>query len=145
MFFVSAFRTLRNYLNPSLCCFCRSTAQGKHHLDIMDVLEGLSNTSLILVVALTLWAIFIALQQLWSFYRLSHVPGPRWYSFSLWPLLRSAMGGNLHQDLKRLSDKYGMRLSSPINSRPNRLTNYLPRHFDSCWPQHRHDDRSRAH
>jgi hypothetical protein len=48
---------------------------------------------------------------LWTFLswrRLSHIPGPFWWSLSPFPLLRANLVGKSHQILSDLSSTYGM-------------------------------------
>lgn len=45
---------------------------------------------------------------IYSYKRLSHIPGPFWWSLSPFPLLRANLIGESHQILNDLSLKYGM-------------------------------------
>ncbi|EEY14690.1 benzoate 4-monooxygenase cytochrome P450 [Verticillium alfalfae VaMs.102] len=43
----------------------------------------------------------------WAWYRLRHIPGPRWAAFSKWWMLRNTLSGKMHLALKRACDEYG--------------------------------------
>lgn len=47
-------------------------------------------------------------QQVWSWYRLSNVPGPFWHALSIYPMNRITMSGKMSFLLKDLGDRYGM-------------------------------------
>ncbi|RXG49750.1 hypothetical protein VDGE_00407 [Verticillium dahliae] len=42
-----------------------------------------------------------------AWYRLRHIPGPRWAAFSKWWMLRNTLSGKMHLALKRACDEYG--------------------------------------
>ncbi|KAK9413403.1 putative Pisatin demethylase [Seiridium unicorne] len=66
-------------------------------------------------------AFFFLANRLWTWYRLSHVPGPLRNSISSLFLLRTQLGGNVHADLNNLIRKHG---SSLVRIGPNAvLTN----------------------
>ncbi|KAM0811468.1 putative Pisatin demethylase [Seiridium cardinale] len=66
-------------------------------------------------------AFFFLANRLWTWYRLSHVPGPLRNSISSLFLLRTQLGGNVHTDLNNLIRKHG---SSLVRIGPNAvLTN----------------------
>lgn len=49
----------------------------------------------------------LLLHSLWSWYRLSHIPGPRFHGLSLIPMLRSQLSGEVHLLMKDWSSKHG--------------------------------------
>ncbi|KAG7108138.1 Cytochrome monooxygenase ABA1 like protein [Verticillium longisporum] len=42
-----------------------------------------------------------------AWYRLRHIPGPRWAAFSKWWMLRNTLSGKMHLALKRACDEHG--------------------------------------
>ncbi|KAI1504700.1 pisatin demethylase [Biscogniauxia marginata] len=54
----------------------------------------------IVLLAYIVWSV-------WTWYRLSHVPGPFWYSVSSLPLLKANLSGHSHSTLNGLINKYG--------------------------------------
>ncbi|KAI0601996.1 pisatin demethylase [Biscogniauxia sp. FL1348] len=56
-----------------------------------------------------LLAMFLAyvFRSIWAWYRLSHIPGPFWYSISSLPLLETNLSGHSHSTLNSLTNKYG--------------------------------------
>src|SRR2546430_2329902 len=54
----------------------------------------------------------LLVREIWSWYRLRHIPGPFLNSISVFPMVRRAMGGRLNEELKKLGDEYGKRILS---------------------------------
>ena len=75
-------------------------------------LAGLLQIGAAYIVALLL------AQQLWSWYRLSHVPGPFWHAISIYPMNRITMSGKMSFLLKDLGDRYGMNWKDIRRSKP---------------------------
>lgn len=63
-------------------------------------------TSLIHIGFVTVIVLVIA-NQVRSWYRLRHIPGPRIAAWSTWWQLREALSGQYHERLKQASDAYG--------------------------------------
>jgi hypothetical protein len=77
-----------------------------------------------------LGAIFIfafVLHRAWIWYRLSHVPGPFWGSFSKYWLLRNSVQGNMYLQLREACDRHGTLLETlfPILSCFSRAETFL--------------------
>ncbi|EGY13725.1 pisatin demethylase [Verticillium dahliae VdLs.17] len=62
-------------------------------------------TLLLLVSAGMLLSLLAHVYRAW--YRLRHIPGPRWAAFSKWWMLRNTLSGKMHLALKRACDEYG--------------------------------------
>lgn len=75
---------------------------------LTEAIREVSPTTVALIGSACLVSTLVA-REIWSWYRLSHVPGPFWFSVSQFPLNKLAVGGNLTIELKKLSDKYGTR------------------------------------
>lgn len=52
----------------------------------------------------------IVLDSFRSCFRLRHIPGPWWASFSKLWLIRATAGGRMHLDYAGVAEKYGTRL-----------------------------------
>ncbi|KAI5922876.1 pisatin demethylase [Camillea tinctor] len=63
-------------------------------------------SALSVLLTLLLACIF---RSIWAWYRLSHIPGPFWYSISSIPLLRTNISGHSHSTLNSLTNKYDER------------------------------------
>lgn len=93
----------------------------------------------------------LLIQSLWSWYRLSHVPGPRLHGLSLIPMLRSQLSGEVHLLIKDWSGKYGKNhpvapdegLSGRKIFPPNKKE--LPRSSRPCRSQRRDHKRREEH
>jgi hypothetical protein len=55
-----------------------------------------------------LFVAYFALLEIWSSYRLSHVPGPFWAGWSVYPMLRRAQTGRYYEEMIKLWREYGM-------------------------------------
>src|SRR5437762_1918719 len=52
-------------------------------------------------------------REIWSWYRLRHIPGPFINAISIYWMFRKAIGLRIHYDLFELSEKYGRLLFLP--------------------------------
>jgi hypothetical protein len=50
---------------------------------------------------------WIAARLFYKWYRLSHIPGPFWASFSKYWMVSQSLKGQMHSALKEVTDKYG--------------------------------------
>jgi hypothetical protein len=50
---------------------------------------------------------WIAAPLFYEWYRLSHIPGPFWASFSKYWMVSQSLKGQMHSALKEVTDKYG--------------------------------------
>jgi len=46
-------------------------------------------------------------RRIYAWYRLRHIKGPFWASFSRWWLVQHVSGGTMHTDLLEVNEKYG--------------------------------------
>jgi len=67
-------------------------------------------------LALTFLTIYVG-HSFYSWYRLSHVPGPFWAAFSKFWLVRESLKGHQPNALKEAIDKYGMAAIFPVQTR----------------------------
>ncbi|KAH6691663.1 benzoate 4-monooxygenase cytochrome P450 [Plectosphaerella plurivora] len=65
----------------------------------------LATLSLLFIFAIVLLVFLAQVYRHW--YRLKHIPGPRWAAFSKAWMLRNTLSGNMHLALKRACDDYG--------------------------------------
>jgi hypothetical protein len=65
----------------------------------------LATLSLLFIIALVLLVFLAQVYRDW--YRLKHIPGPRWAAFSKAWMLRNTLSGSMHLALKRACDVYG--------------------------------------
>lgn len=61
----------------------------------------------LLVLAAGLVLAALVAREFYSWYRLSHVPGPFWNSVTGWALVRMALKGNIHESYMALDAEYG--------------------------------------
>ena len=73
----------------------------------LTILYGAVSTGCLVWDLLVLLVIGYTAQALWSWRRLSHVPGPFFNSLSSLPLLRVNLSGHSHSNLSDLTSKYG--------------------------------------
>lgn len=50
----------------------------------------------------------LLVKEFYSWYRLSHVPGPFWHGITGFSMARAALNGSVHEYYMELHEKYGM-------------------------------------
>lgn len=81
----------------------------------------LTTLSLLLITALLLLVSLVQIYRAW--YRLRHIPGPCWASFSKGWMLRNTLGGSMHLALKQVCDEFG---KPPLPSPEFATPSYFP-------------------
>ncbi|KAK3934715.1 cytochrome P450, partial [Diplogelasinospora grovesii] len=72
----------------------------------LPALDGATPSTLILIAAACAVSVLLA-SEFRSWFRLRHVPGPFWYSVSIFPLNKLTRAGKLSFELHELQKKYG--------------------------------------
>jgi hypothetical protein len=90
---------------------CSPSAVNIHNTcgDIMELNLGILLLSWpICLIAGTVAILYLVISRIWVWYRLRHIKGPLWASFSKWWMMRKTMGGQMHLELAHVCDQYGV-------------------------------------